>query len=429
MANTLAVFTLGCRVNQYESRLIEDRARALGFEIAEKDAPADFAVINSCALTVLAEAKTRQCARIFARKNPGGKIAITGCLAQTARDALLKLPNVKWIVGNPLKAQCPQIIKANPDPQEPLVFDAPAKDSGGAALCGNSPLTDRANLKIQDGCDNACSYCIIPRARGKPTSRGFAEIVADAENLVGRGVREIILTGINIAKFSSKDGTLADLADRICAIPELLRLRLGSMEPPAPELDALLERAADPSHKLCPHFHISAQSLSDGVLAAMRRKYRAADFLETLEKIRASSPRIAVGTDIICGHPRESRADFETTRERLLNSGMAYAHVFTFSPRPMTLAATMPQIDPAERKARSDLLRQDAKTLAQNFAEKNSRLPIEVLLENETAPGVYLARTDNYIKTKVEVGARGMKNRLAIVELKRGGAARLARPL
>lgn len=240
----------------------------------------------------------------------------------------------------------------------------------------------------------------------------------DAENLVSRGVREIILTGINIAKFSSPEGGLADLADRLDKIPELLRLRLGSIEPPHFELDALLERMADSSHKLAPHLHISSQSLSDNVLSAMRRKYAYAEFAATLEKIRNKSEYIAVGTDLICGHPREAEEDFALTKSRLLSSGMAYAHVFTFSPRPKTLAAVMDGQVPAEiRKARAAELRKTAEEIRSKFAEKNVGKIREVLLENRLANGDYLGYTDNYMQVAVNIPQSGLKNRLALAEI------------
>ncbi len=418
MSQKIAIFTLGCRVNHYESAAIADSARECGFEVVGWDEPADFGVVNSCALTVLAEAKTRQAIRIFARANPHCAIAVSGCYAQTDPHKIAELPNVKWVVCNALKARAAEIIKRYPPAEEPLVLSDSALPASPEASRGNTPLDDRMNLKIQDGCDNACAYCIIPRARGLPRSRAFGDIVRDAENLVSRGVREIILTGINIAKFSSPEGGLADLADRLDKIPELLRLRLGSIEPPHFELDALLERMADSSHKLAPHLHISSQSLSDNVLSAMRRKYAYAEFAATLEKIRNKSEYIAVGTDLICGHPREAEEDFALTKSRLLSSGMAYAHVFTFSPRPKTLAAVMDGQVPAEiRKARAVELRKTAEEIRSKFAEKNVGKIREVLLENRLANGDYLGYTDNYMQVAVNIPQSGLKNRLALAEI------------
>lgn len=413
MPRRLAIFTLGCRVNHYESAALADSARALGFEVVGWSEPADIGVINSCALTVLAEAKTRQAIRIFARNNPQSKIAVTGCYAQTDPHKFAQLPNIGWVVCNRLKARTVEIISKYPAGGEPLEFADSAMPASPEIVCGSQPLSDRMNLKIQDGCDNACAYCIIPRARGLPQSRKFGDIVRDAENLVERGVREIVLTGINIAKFSASEGGLAALADRLNKIPDLLRIRLGSLEPPHFELDALLERMADSSHKLAPHLHISAQSLSDNVLSAMRRKYTAAKFLDTLEKIFAVSERIAVGTDIICGHPHETEADYLLTKKRLLESSMAYAHVFTFSPRPRTLAAVMDGQVPVEvRKARASDLRKSAEELRRRFFEKNRGTVRPILLEGRLPNGDYPAYTDNYIQVFYRADRDGLKNTL-----------------
>ncbi len=417
MFGKIAIFTLGCRVNHYESLALEDSARSLGFDVVKWGENADFAIVNSCALTSLAEAKTRQVVRIFARENPNSAIAITGCYAQTSPDTLKELPNVKWIIGNSLKSRSAEIIANNNPSEFPQVFADRTITASREILNSTAPLSDRMNLKIQDGCDNACAYCIIPRARGIPRSRDFAEIIADAQNLVSRGVREIVVTGINISKFATSHGSLAELLDELNNIKDLLRIRIGSIEPPDFGLEGLLERIVDPSHKLCPHLHISSQSLSDNVLKAMRRKYTAKDFLTTIEKIFNSSPDIAVGTDLICGFPSESEDDFLQTRKILSTSGMAYAHVFTYSPRPKTLAATMPQIPQEIRKQRATLLRSDAEKLRDTFIERNTTRQLEVLLENEVINGKYLAYTDNYIQTLVNVNKANMKNKLAMVKI------------
>lgn len=399
---TFAIWTLGCRVNAFESACIRDKALAAGFDVVEWEGGADIGVVNSCALTKLAEAKTRQSIRIFARKNPHCKIAVTGCYAQTDPEGV-RLENVKWIISNKNKANVVDII-----------LDGLSAESGSELHCGgNSPLDDRMNLKIQDGCDNACAYCIIPRARGLPRSVDFEKIVADAENLVSRGVRELVLTGINIAKFSSPKGGLVALADRLNEIDGLYRLRLGSIEPPLVDVDAIAERAKDTSHVLMPSLHISAQSLSDTVLERMRRRYKARDFLEMVGRFVNLCPDIAIGGDFICGHPAETRAEFEQTRNLLENSPMAYAHVFTFSPRPKTLAWNMKDTPPAaERKARADELREVAARLRLKFARAQLGKRKTLLLENRLPDGLFFAHTDNYIPSVADV-CGGEKNALA----------------
>lgn len=429
MKKTLAVYTLGCRVNAFEAACMRDAARNAGWTVVDWDCGADVGIVNSCALTKLAEAKTRQTIRIFARKNPHCKIAITGCYAQTSPESLaaMGLENIAWIVDNKSKGSIVQIISDGvfgcADGSSASKKCPPSADSKELSSSGDTPLDDRMNLKIQDGCDNACAYCIIPRARGLPRSMDFDAIVRDAENLVSRGVRELVLTGINISKFSTPRGGLIELIDRLNEIENLYRLRLGSVEPPLLPLEAVLERAADSSHALMPHLHISAQSLSDAVLERMRRHYTARDFLDMVEKCVAGCADISIGGDIICGHPGETRAEFDLTKRLLADSPMSYAHVFTFSPRPKTLAWTMKDVpEPAERKARADELREVAARLHLRFAETQVGKVRPLLLENKISDGAYFAHTDNYIQASVALAKDGMKNALVRARIARANS-------
>lgn len=429
MKKTLAVYTLGCRVNAFEAACMRDAARNAGWTVVDWDCGADVGIVNSCALTKLAEAKTRQTIRIFARKNPHCKIAITGCYAQTSPESLaaMGLENIAWIVDNKSKGSIVQIISGGvfgcADGGSASKKCPPSAGSKELSSSGDTPLDDRMNLKIQDGCDNACAYCIIPRARGLPRSMDFDAIVRDAENLVSRGVRELVLTGINISKFSTPRGGLIELIDRLNGIENLYRLRLGSVEPPLLPLEAVLERAADSSHALMPHLHISAQSLSDAVLARMRRHYTARDFLDMVEKCVAGCADISIGGDIICGHPGETRAEFDLTKRLLADSPMSYAHVFTFSPRPKTLAWTMKDVpEPAERKARADELREVAARLHLRFAETQVGKVRPLLLENKISVGAYFAHTDNYIQASVALAKDGMKNALVRARIARANS-------
>lgn len=423
MGRKMSICTLGCRVNQYESMAIADAARARGWKIAGRGERADVCVVNSCALTRLAETKTRRALRAFVRENPGGLIAVTGCYAQTSASELSEIEGVKWVVGNASKSALIDILEKNPATKKSpaKIFLDRAVGLGESLLSGGADIADRANLKIQDGCDNACSYCIIPRARGLPRSRNFSEILSDARNLVSRGVREIILTGINISKFSAPEGGLVELADSLNAIPGLLRLRIGSIEPPHFDADAIVERMGDSSHVLAPYLHISAQSLSDNVLRAMRRGYNVSEFMALAERIRNRLPDISIGADIICGHPGESDADYAATRTAFLESPLTHLHVFTFSPRPKTLAAAMAGETPPEavRKARADDLRLAAADVERRFWKSQLGKEREVLLENRLASGEYLSYTDNYIQTLVYIPQDGLRNTLKRVRLER----------
>lgn len=417
---TISVYTLGCRVNQYESLAICDRARDEGFEVVEWTQNADIGIVNTCALTSLAEAKTRNAVRAFAKRNPNSKIALTGCYAQTNPEILRKLPNVKWICGNDGKISIAKLIKDFPEGllEDGIKKFSLPKEIDEKVLSGNSFFDDRANLKIQDGCDNACGYCIIPRARGLPRSRNFSVILEEAQNLAERGVREIILTGINLAKFSSPDGGLVELVDRLSEMRELKRLRFGSIEPAGFPFEAIAERMADDSHILAPHFHISAQSLSDKVLQNMRRNYSTADFFKTLEKIFTICPEAGIGSDFICGYPGEGSKEFEETKKNLLSCGLSYAHVFTFSPREKTLAKNMPEQNAQTAKERAKELRNICKKIHSKFLNSQTGKLEKILLENSLSCGKYLGHTGNYARVEVKnlpknAGKNFFKNRLA----------------
>ena len=418
MSKKISICTLGCRVNAYESLAIADSARALGLEVVEWGERADFAVVNSCALTVLAQAKTRREIRVFARANPDSPIAVTGCYAQTSPAEAAKLPNVLVVAGNSKKADVVGML-LSADSAKVDVSPAGGWRGKPMSLSAEGFIDERVSLKIQDGCDNCCSYCIIPRARGRPRSRGFDEIMSDARSLVSRGAREITLTGINLTKFSSAEGGIVEVIDALDALPGLLRVRLGSVEPQDMPAEALLERAADPSHKLQPHFHVSAQSLCDRVLSAMRRKNTVSEFLAFVARAKSVCPDISIGADIICGHPFERDCDYLETKSAMLSSGLSYAHVFTFSPRPGTPAFSMASEtpDPRTRRVRSDDLRAAAAGMHRAFMDSQIGKTRPVLFENMLPDGRYMARTDNDVQVCVSGAGEGLKNTPALARL------------
>ena len=411
--------TLGCRVNQSESAMFADALAKAGFEILSTNDNADLIILNSCALTEFAEAKTRRALKNFKKKNPKVFVCVTGCYAQTNAEALQKagadcvISNlekgalVELLLADYYKGGC--FVEKNSFEGERSVRKRVAADVG---FSGAAELSDRMNLKIQDGCDNACAYCIIPRARGLPRSRKISDIIADARNLVSRGVCEIILTGINMSKF---DASIVDLCDRLNDIPDLKRIAIGSLEPPVPALEKLARRMADGGHKLAKHFHISLQSASDNVLKAMRRKYSVAEFLDAIKTAKEIDPSISVGTDIICGFPTETEEDFEETLRNVKNSGLSFLHVFTYSARPNTLAAQMKAPPLAQRKARADKLRLLGDSLRADFMKSRVGQRAEVLLENRLKSGEYLGYTENYIQCEVAIPQAGLKNRMAEV--------------
>ncbi len=420
------IYTLGCRVNQSESMMIADSLASLGVEISSAPEDADLMVVNSCALTESAEAKTRRAIKDFRRKNPNAKICATGCYAQTNAESLREV-GVGLIVSNARKSDVPRLAyefalsgraeqseyfnSQNAEARFLEKLNYSQKDLG---FLGDTPVSDRANLKIQDGCDNACAYCIIPRARGLPRSRSVEDIVKDAENLASRGVAEIILTGINLSKFS---GSLASLANRINSIQGIKRIAFGSIEPPVKEVEILCAMMKDSSHKLARHFHISLQSACSKTLKNMGRKYGVGDFFGMVDFIKSADENIGIGTDVICGFPEESEEDFEETFENIKKSKLNFLHVFTYSPRPGTLAALKPQIPMPIRKRRSDALRVLGETLKRKFFESQEGREEFVLLENRLPSGVYLGYASNYVQTAVKIGKSGLKNQMCKVKI------------
>ena len=420
------IYTLGCRVNQSESMMISDGLASLGAEISSAPENADLMVVNSCALTESAEAKTRRAIKDFRRKNPNAKICATGCYAQTDAESL-RACGVGLIVSNARKADVPRLAyefalsgktvnseyfdSQNAEARFLEKLNYSQKDLG---FLGDAPVYDRTNLKIQDGCDNACAYCIIPRARGLPRSRDVGDIVRDAENLASRGVAEIILTGINLSKFS---GSLTSLINRINSIGGVKRIALGSIEPPVKEVEVLCAMMKDSSHKLARHFHISLQSACGKTLKNMGRKYGVGEFFGMVDFIKSADENIGIGTDIICGFPEESESDFEETFENVKKSKLNFLHVFTYSPRPRTLSALKPQIPLQTRKKRSDALRVLGESLKRKFFESQEGKEEFVLLENRLPNGVYLGYASNYVQTAVKIDKLGLKNRMCRVKI------------
>lgn len=417
--------TLGCRVNQSESAMIEDALVECGVQIVRDCDFADLLVVNSCALTEIAEAKTRRAIKNFKRKNPGSKVCVTGCYAQTNPQSLLDF-GVDMIVSNADKKRAAQLslglFRDGGNSQPINTFNSfegevgalKKSDLSDSGFVGNFAISDRMNLKIQDGCNNACAYCIIPRARGLPRSRRISEILSDAKNLVSRGVRELVLTGINISKF---DGSIADLVEQLSEIKGLLRIGIGSLEPPVRDVERLVNMMACGDSKLAKHFHISLQSASDKVLSAMRRKYTVSEFFRTVDFIKSIDSDISVGTDLICGFPGESEEDFDETLRNVGSSKLSFLHVFTYSPRPQTLAALKKQLPFDVRRARADRLRLVGDELRDKFFKSQIGKTCDVLLENQLKSGDYLGYTQNYIQVAVSIADAGLKNTMCRVKI------------
>lgn len=394
-------YTLGCRLNQAETALIGNSFRQKGYDLVEFGQAADVCVINSCTVTEQADAKCRQLVRQVLRNNPETFVAVVGCYAQISTEALRKIDGVDLIVGtqdklhvidfieDPVKLPEPQIIR-NKMTKAPFTIATPAM----------AAPTTRANLKIQDGCDFMCSFCVIPFARGRARSRAFWDIQREAMQLVEAGHKEIVLTGVNIGTYQFEGKTFLDVVKMLLTIPDLKRLRISSIEPTTIP-NELIDLMAD-SEVLCSHLHIPVQSGDDVVLAAMKRLYTTAEFLQFIEHAAKQVPDILIGTDIMIGFPGESDSAFQASCDLLQNSPLAYAHVFTFSERGGTAAKRLQdKVSPRIKKTRSAALHRLSEEKKNDFYHGFLGRQLRVLTEEQNEHGQWVGFSDNYIKVSI----------------------------
>ena len=399
-----SLHTLGCRLNQAETTILESRLRREGYEVVEFGQPTDLLVVNTCSVTDEAERTCRYVIRKTLKHSPDAFVAVTGCYAQTGAQELRTIPGIDLIVGNQFKWDLPtflpppQFLQKHPVPE---VFHSKTIDREDFMLPDiGEPDSTRALLKIQDGCNVMCSFCLIPFARGHERSRVLGDILHEAELLAAGGYQELVLTGVNIGQFNHNGVDLVGLIDRLEAIDGIRRIRISSIEPTT-VTDALLERMAS-STKLCPYLHIPLQSGEDAILSAMNRPYDVKAFVTLIERAASMVPGLGLGTDLMVGFPGESETDFLHTVELAQRLPFSYFHVFTYSKRPGTASAKLPggvPVEIARRRAKTlaDLSRQ--KRLA--FAEQWIGVSIPVLFESGKTENFQLGTTGNFLKVAV----------------------------
>ena len=418
------VQNFGCRATQADGAALESLLAAKGLEVAEVRSGADLVVLNTCTVTAAADDDVRQAIRRVHRENPAARILVTGCYAQRAPQELASLPGVEWVVGNSHKNQIADLVTLAND-QTPYhgniyvgdilaqrdFLSAPVEDAAGDRT--------RPNLKIQDGCNNRCSFCIIPFVRGRSRSAPAEQVVAQVRAL-SRRYREIVLSGINLGRWGREPGSrmrLADLLRRLLAETEVERLRLSSVEPMDFSDDLLGMMAESP--RLAPHVHAPLQSGCDRTLRRMHRKYRPRHYADRVLKARALMPLAAIGADVMVGFPGETGADFEESRTFIESLPFTYLHVFTYSERPGTPAAKeAAQVPIPVRKERNRVLRELA--AAKNLAFRRSMVgrTLSAVTLHETG----IALSGNYLK--VELARPREANRivdLPIADLTAGG--------
>lgn len=400
----VSFYTVGCRLNQSETATLTDRFQSAGYEPVEFGTPTDLLVLNTCSVTEGAEADCRNIIRRTLRQSPQAFVAVTGCYAQTGAEALRNIPGIDLILGANFKMNVTEYLQAFPGlvkRPEPEVLHSRKIDRDDFVLEGTGDYqTTRANLKIQDGCNFMCSFCIIPFARGHERSRRLEDAAQEAEALVQRGHRELVLTGVNIGLYAERDATLLDLIQWLEAIPGLERIRISSIEPTTIP-DQLIDYMVT-STKLCRFLHVPLQSGDDDILRAMNRRYTVQEYRTFIETAVQRIPDLCVGTDLMVGFPGESEQQFANTQAVVEDLPFAYCHVFSFSKRPGTAATKMSNTVPARTiKARSRALAECSRRKRLAFYQRYTGRIVSVLFENRDAQGLWTGLTDNYIRVGV----------------------------
>lgn len=427
MAKTVAAYTLGCKVNQYETEAVLEQFSRAGFLVVPEGSCADVYIINTCTVTSLGDRKSRQMIRRAKHENPDAVIVVMGCYAQTAADEVAALPEVDLVIGADSRSQICALTEEFLENKERqiVVHDISKLSEFEDLSITHYENRTRAIMKVQEGCNQFCSYCIIPYARGRIRSRSIESAVREARRLAESGFSEIVLVGIHLASYG-KDTENADLLDLIRSISEIdgiRRIRLGSLEPTLFTEEFAMAAAAIP--KLCHHFHLSLQSGCDETLARMNRKYTTAEYKEVLERIRKAMPDSAIATDIMVGFPQETDEEFEKTCHFAEEIQLADAHIFKYSIRKGTRAAKMDgQISPQVKDARAKQLSSITRRTQQEFLRRFIGTEAEVLFEqyHQKKKGFYEGKTGNYITVCVpgDDSLEGAFRRVRLLEEKGG---------
>lgn len=422
MSKRVAITTLGCKINQFESAAMTQTLEQNGFSVVPFSEPADIYLINSCTVTAKTDAESRRLIRRAARLNPQARVVVTGCYAQTSAEEILKIPEVDLVLGNSEKRDIASLLRDIGGPPKALVADLSRRPSGDATPLESFAEHTRAFLQVQNGCDARCAYCIVPFARGASRSVGLREALEGVASFAAKGYREIVLTGIHLGGYGldlTPPTTLLRLLQSIEESALVNRLRIGSLEPT--ELSPELIRFLSSSPTVCPHLHLPLQSGSDGVLERMNRGYGTEFFAGVVADLWQAIPEICIGSDVIAGFPGESEEEFAQTYRFIEALPLAYLHVFPFSPRPGTPAATMqPQLQARVIKERAEALRLLSERKLADYAAGFVGRELQVLVQRDAGGRKGLSR--NYLPVRIE-GSGSLFNReltVVIVEAQGG---------
>ena len=416
----VAVATLGCKVNHYESAGIVEELEAQGISVVPFTSPADLYIVNTCTITAKTDFQSRQLVRRAYRTNPGASIIVTGCYAQIAPQELAALPGVRMVVGTEMKESLPEIIRdVTGEGQRINVGDISLKRTFSGLPVTRFPGQTRAYLKVQDGCNAFCSYCIIPYARGRSRSLPEGDVIRQVRTLAQAGHREIILTGICLGAYGRDLPSPTDLLGLLQKIEEdtdIERLRISSIHPTdiSEEMIAHLQG----SKIACRHLHLSLQSGDDRILGLMRRDYTTGQVADLVTRLQAAIPGIAIGMDVITGFPGEGEEEFQNTAHFLENIRLAYLHVFPYSRRPGTTASSLPdQVMKSVSKERAALLRGigDRKRIAFNGGFLGKALSVLVEGTGDKETGWMKGFSDNYVPVLIPEGDPSLANHIVAV--------------
>jgi len=416
----VSISTLGCKSNQYDSSALEDALKDASLDVVPFPGPADAYIINTCTVTGRTDYQSRQLIRKVRRQNPGALVIVTGCYAQVSPDEVAAIEGVDFVVGNPEKHRIVEYIM-NGRQTSPVKETGAWQDGTPWSLRARSSSgRTRANFKIQEGCDRSCSYCIIPRARGLSRSLPIKDVERELDFLVASGYREIVLTGIHLGDYGSDFGEPSDLTSVVELIEKKdypCRFRISSLDP-----DEVTERLIDllkGSKRICNHLHLPLQSGDDAIIRKMHRPYTGALFAEKVEKLVASVPGISIGADIIAGFPGEGESEFENTFSLASNLPLSYLHIFPFSIRRGTPAASLPgQVESTVTKERCERLHELDLRKRRDFHKSFEGKPECVLVERvrDRKTGLLKGRSRNYIQVFLE-GQDGLRGELTRVRL------------
>jgi threonylcarbamoyladenosine tRNA methylthiotransferase MtaB len=418
VSQTVALHTLGCKLNFSETSTIGNQFLQNGFSVVDMKDKADVYVFNTCTVTENAEKECRQLVRKALRTNPDAYVIVTGCYAQLRAEEISKIDGVDAVLGSNEKFEIFSLLKVFNKNDLSCIYVSPKEELNtfGLASSTGADSRTRAYFKIQDGCDYKCTFCTIPLARGKSRSMNPEQVVTEFTRLVQQGYKEIILTGVNVGDYGkSLDLSFFDLLKRLVKVEGEFRIRISSIEPNL--LTDEIIKLTYQTDKICNHFHIPLQSGSNTILGLMQRRYKVEDYRNVINKVKETIPDCGIGVDVIVGYPGETEFEFMETYNFLLDLPISYLHVFTYSERPDTKAILLPDhVEPAERKRRNKMLRILSDKKKNYFYNQMIGKNLDVLFESKDDKGMIKGFTSNYIRVENQFDEK-LENKICNVKI------------